>query len=161
MAPVQLITQDSITDQLEHLHQRIAERAYSLFVGRNGVESDPMTDWIAAERELVWKPAIEVREQDGTFTVTAALPGVQAKDIKVDVTSRDVVIKAETEHGHDSQNGTVHCCEFFGGEAFRAVELPKPIDTARVKAEFQNGILRITAPAVPESQPTRVQVTAA
>jgi HSP20 family molecular chaperone IbpA len=35
----------------------------------------------------VWKPAVELREKDGTFTVMAVVPGIEAKDVSVDVTA--------------------------------------------------------------------------
>lgn len=159
MASVQLLKKDSIVDEIERLHQRIAERAYAFFRDRNGGDTDPFGDWLTAERELVWKPAIEVREQDGAFVVQAALPGIEAKNIDVDVTPQDVVIKAETAHVHAQDDGQIHRCEFASGEAFRSIELPKPIDTAKVKADFQNGMLRITAPFAAEPQARRVAVT--
>lgn len=161
MAAVHLIKRDSIAEQVERLHQRIAERAYALFRGRNGVGADPFGDWLSAEQELVWKPATELREQDGTVTVLAALPGVEAKDIEVDVTPLDVVIKAGTTHSHTEDKGTVHRCEFVAGGAFRSIGLPKAIDTAKVKADYQNGMLRITAPVAAEAQTRRVQVSVA
>jgi hypothetical protein len=79
VANVPMTQKDSIVDQLEELNQRIARRAYDLFLGRDGW-GDAFGDWLSAERELVWKPAVELREKDGTFTVAAALPGVEAKD---------------------------------------------------------------------------------
>ena len=66
MASVLMTRKESIVDQLEQLHQRIARRAYELFRGRDGW-GDSFGDWLSAERELVWKPAVELREQDGTF----------------------------------------------------------------------------------------------
>ena len=100
----------------------------------------------------MWTPAIEVREQDDAFTVLAALPGVEPKDIHVDVTPNDVVIKAETAHAHNGDKGEVHRCEFVPGEAFRSIGLPKRIDMAKVKADFHNGMLRITAPIAAEAR---------
>jgi len=161
MASVQLLKKESISDDIDRLHQRIAERAYAFFRGRNGGDTDPFGDWMTAERELVWRPAVEVREQDGAIVVEAALPGIDAKNIEVDVTPQDVVIKAETEHARAKDNGQIYRCEFASGEAFRSIELPKPIDTAKVKADYQNGMLRITAPIAAEAQARRVAVATA
>jgi HSP20 family molecular chaperone IbpA len=49
-------------------------------------------------------PAVELRDKDGTFTISAALPGVRVKDITVDITPQDIVINA-TEHKHDEDKG--------------------------------------------------------
>src|SRR6476646_745111 len=99
MANVSLTQKDSIVEQLEQLHQRIAGRAYDLFRSRDGW-GDAIGDWLSAEGELVTHPAIELREREGAFTVAVALPGVAAKDITVDITPQEVVIKAATQHNH-------------------------------------------------------------
>ncbi len=160
MANITTHQKESIVDQLEQLQRRIAGRAYDLFRGRNGW-GDALGDWLSAEHELVWRPAVEVREKDGAFTVTAALPGVDAKDISVDVTPNDVVIKAAIEHTHSEDKGQVHRCEFTAGQVFRSLSFPKAVDAGKAKAEYQNGMLHITVPIAPEARATRVAIKAA
>jgi HSP20 family molecular chaperone IbpA len=75
---------DSILDQVEQLEERIANRAYDLFLGRDGW-GDSVGDCLSAEQELAWKPAVDLRERDGAFVVAAALPGFDAKDITVPI----------------------------------------------------------------------------
>ena len=160
MADVAMTQKDSIDEQLEQLHRRIANRAYDLFLGRNGW-GDAISDWLSAERELVWKPAVELSEKDGTFTVKAALPGVDAKDVSVDITTDGVVIKAETEHTHTEDKGQVHRCEFTSGQLFRSLSFPKPVETKKARAEYHNGMLTITAPVAADARATRLDVKAA
>jgi HSP20 family protein len=160
MAYVSITEKDSIADQVEQLHQRIARRAYDLFRGRDG-SGDAFGDWFSAEQELISKPAVEVREQDGGFTVAAALPGVRAKDITVDITPQDVVIKAATEHKHTEDRGQVHRCEFTAGPFFRSLPFPKTVDATKAKADYQNGMLNITVPIAPEAKVPRVNIKAA
>jgi HSP20 family protein len=160
MANIAMTQKDSIVDQIEQLHQRIARRAYDLFRGRNDW-GDAFGDWLSAEKELVWNPPVELREKDGAFTIAAALPGVDAKDITVDITPQDVVIKAATEHKHTEDKGQVHRCEFTAGQVFRSLSFPKAVDTTKAKAEYQNGMLNITVPIVPEAQAKRVDIKAA
>jgi HSP20 family protein len=160
MAHVTTTQKDSIVDQLEHLHDRIARRAYDLFQGRGGW-GDAIEDWVNAERELVWRPAMELRERDGAFTVSAALPGIDAKDIIVEITPQDMVIKAATEHTHPEDNGQVHYCELTAGKVFRSLPFPKPVDAAKAKADYRNGMLSITVPIAQEARSTRVDVKAA
>lgn len=161
MASVPMTQKDSIVDQLDRLHQRIARRAYELFRGRGTLWGDPWADWLTAERETVWKPAIEMREKDGNFTILAALAGVDPKDVNVDITPQDVVIKAEMQHTHSKEEGEVHQCEFVMGQVFRSVHFPKPVDVAKAKAEYRNGLVTVTAPIVPEAQAKRLEIKAA
>ena len=58
MANISMTQKDSITDQLEQLHQRIACRAYDLFRGRDGW-GDAFGDWLSAEQEL----SLEARDR--------------------------------------------------------------------------------------------------
>jgi HSP20 family protein len=160
MANVSMTQRDSITDQLEQLHQRIARRAYDLFRGRDGW-GDAFGDWFSAEQELISKPAVELREHDGTFTVAAALPGVDAKDITVDITPQDIVIKAATEHKHTDDQGQVHRCEFTAGQFFRSLPFPTTVDATKAKADYRNGMLNITVPIAPEAKAQRVNIKAA
>ena len=160
MANVAMTRTHSIVDQLQELDQRIARRAYDLFLSRDGW-GDAVGDWLTAEREMVWKPAVELREKDGTFIVVAALPGVEAKDITIDITPQDVVIKAGTEHRHTEDKGHVHRCEFTAGEVFRSLPFPKTVDVARAKTEYQNGMLNITVPIAAATRAKRVDVRAA
>jgi len=160
MANIVTTQKDSIVDQLEQLHERIARRAYDLFRGRDGW-GDAFGDWFSAERELVSKPAVELREKDGTFSIAAALPGVAAKDITVDITPQDVVIRATTEHMHTEDKGQVYRSEFTAGEFFRSLPFPKAVDATKAKADFHNGMLNITVPIAPEARAKRVDIKAA
>lgn len=145
MAHVSMTRKDSIVDDLEQLHQRIARRAYELFQSREGW-GDAVGDWFSAEQELASMPAVEVREQDGTLAITAALPGVEPKDITVDITPREVLIKAVTEHTHAEDKGQVLRCEFTARQFFRSLPLPEPVDVTKAKADYQNGMLNISVP---------------
>jgi HSP20 family molecular chaperone IbpA len=134
-------------DQIEQIRRRIEQRAYELFRQRDGGPGDPTADWLTAERETVWKPALELREKDGTFRVVAALPGVEAKDVSVDVSAEDMVVKAASTHSCSDAKGQVHQCEFSTAELFRSVHFPKPVDAAKAKAEYRSGLLTVTVPA--------------
>jgi HSP20 family protein len=86
---------------------------------------------------------------------------VDAKDIAVDITPQEVVIKAATEHTHTEDKGQVHRCEFTAGHVFRSLSFPKAVDATRAKAEYKNGILHITVPIAREAAATRVDIKAA
>jgi HSP20 family protein len=136
---------DSVLDELERLHDDISKRAYDLFRDHEGFFTRPLDDWLRAERELVWRPAVELRQKDGEMELLAAIAGVEPNDIDLQVTPEDILIRASTEHRHESTEGTVHLCEFESGRLFRSVHLPQPIDPDSVKAEYRHGLLRVTA----------------
>jgi HSP20 family protein len=161
VAKVSVTRNDSILDQIEQVRHRIAQRAYEMFRQRDSLPGDPTADWLAAEQEIVWKPAVELREKNGTFTVVAALPGVEAKDVSVELSPEDVVIKAARTHSCSDTKGYVHQCEFATAELFRPVHFPKRVDSAKARADYRNGLLTVTVAAAPTARAKRVAAEAA
>ncbi|HYR91219.1 MAG TPA: Hsp20 family protein [Terriglobia bacterium] len=142
----------SILDQVRETQDRIMRRAYEIFERNGGVAGSELENWTQAERELVWKPAFELSEKDGQFQLEAAIAGVEAKDIEIKVTPEHIVLTADTQHRHNEQKGMIHYCEFETGKMFRSIHLPRKIDTDKVKAEFKNGLLRLTAEIAEEAR---------
>lgn len=151
---------ETIFNELDQLHTAISRRAYDLFRNRGGLWGGPLADWFNAERELVWKPAIELRQKDGQFEVLAATPGVEAKDLDVQITPEDILIKAEIHHEHKPQEGSVQVCEFTEGQLFRSIHFPEKVDPESVTAEYRNGMLRITA-SIAKPAAKKVEIAAA
>ena len=149
---IELRKTETIANELDRLQRQISERAYALFMNRNG-SGDAMSDWLSAENELVWKPAVEVRQKDTQLEVLAALPGVDARDVDVQVTPEEMLIQAETHHAHKADKGTVHTCEFKAGRVFRSVRFPAKIDPRSVKAQYHDGMLALTASLAESAAP--------
>jgi HSP20 family protein len=151
----------SVFDQIKDTQDRIVRRAYEIFEQNGSMLGRDLENWAQAERELIWRPAFELCEKDGKFQLEAAISGVEAKDIDIEVTPEDIILKAETQHEHKDQKGTVHYCEFETGKMFRSIHLPKKIDPDKVKAEFNNGLLRLTAEIAEEARAKTVKPEAA
>lgn len=151
MTAIRFTRQASVADQVDALDQRIAQRAYERFLARGEEAHDPLADWLAAERELVWSPALALRERDDAFVVDVALPGLDAGDIALDVTPNAPVLQTDGASSIDDDPGTVHYCDLAGGTAFRTLTWPRPIDVSQTRAVYRNGMLRITAPIAPAS----------
>jgi HSP20 family protein len=151
----------SIIDQLQELQDSIMRRAYEIFEQNGGTQGRDVENWAQAERELVWRPAFELCEKDGRFQLEAAVAGVDAKDIDIEVTPEDLVLRAGLQHQHNEQKGTVHYCNFESGRMFLSIHLPKRIDPDKVKAEVKNGLLRLNAEIAQEARAKKVKPEAA
>lgn len=152
---------ESIFDELNDIRNRITKRAFEIFNGNGNAVGRDLEDWLTAERELVWKPPIELEEKNDEFRLQIAAPGLDAKDINVQVSPDQILVKAESRHEHTEQKGQVHICEFTSGSLVRWIELPKKIDPDRVKAEFKNGMLILTAAIAKDAETPKVKVKAA
>jgi HSP20 family protein len=151
----------SVFDQMKEMQDRVMRRAYELFEQQGGVLGRDLENWTQAEHDIAWKPAFELTEKDGRFQLEAAVAGVSPKDIDIEVTSEDIVMKAETQHEHKETKGVVHYCEFEKGKMFRAIHLPKRIDPDKVKAEFKDGLLRLTAEIAEDTRARKITPEAA
>jgi len=149
---------DTIFDELDRLQSAVSRRAYDLFRNHGELWGGPIADWLTAEQQLVWKPQVEVRRKNGQFEVLAATAGVEAKDLDVQITPEDVLIKADIHHEHKPEKGVVQVCEFTGGQLFRSVHFPEKVDPDGAKAEYRNGMLHVTAPIAKPVAQKKVEV---
>ena len=137
----------SILDEWKRMQNRVMRRAYDIFENNGQPFGRDLDHWLQAEQELLWKPPIEIHETDGKLVMEAAVSGLDPKDMTIEVTPDDIVLKAEIHHQHDEKKGTVHMCEFESGSMFRSIHLPRRINPDKVRAELKNGLLRVTAAA--------------
>jgi HSP20 family protein len=161
MADIAVRKTESLWNDMEKIHERILHRAYEIFVENGEIWGRDLENWLAAEREIVWKPAIELKEKDRQFELTVAVAGVEPKDLEIEVTPEDLVIKGETHHDDYEERAEIHVCEFEGGKLFRAIHFPRKINPDKVRAQFKNGLLTLTAPVAEEARAKKVAVVAA
>jgi len=151
---------ESIFNDLKSMQDRITQRAYDIFENSGRALGRDLEHWLNAERELVWKPVIELSEKDETFHVSVAIPGVDPKALDIEVAPDYLLIKAEIHHQHRADQGTVHVCEFEKGSLFRSIRFPKKVDPNKVQAEFKNGMLFLTAEVAEQANLRKIQVKA-
>jgi HSP20 family protein len=99
----------------------------------------------------VWAPPIEVAYRDGNLVVSAELPGLKDEDIAVAIQDNAIVIQGEREVEQEEDEGGIHRTELRYGRFYRAIPLPEGAKTEQARAEFNNGVLKISVP-VPQEQ---------
>ncbi len=112
-----------------------------------------MTDW---ENLPASSPAVNVSETGEGFKIDAALPGIDAKNIKVEIVCRMLTISSEfLEEKTEAKDGKTHTYlrrEISTGAFIRSVQLPETADCDKAVAEFRNGILTVSVPKLAEAQ---------
>ncbi len=107
--------------------------------------------------ESVYRPAIEVQEDDVSYTLKVALPGVRREDIDVQVTPESVVLTAEHPYKQDEQKA-IHRSELWYGKFTRQLTLARKVNPEQVTAQYENGILELTLPKVMKAQAIKVNL---
>ena len=108
-----------------------------------------------------WSPAIDVAESDGGVVIKAELPGLEAEDIDIDVTSDMLILKGEKKNGEAQEGGRVYHRERIHGRFQRVFKLPPGVENDRVAASFKNGILTVTIPRSGAHKSNRVDIRTA
>lgn len=95
--------------------------------------------------QAVW-PSLEVAETDQAYTVTAELPGIDPKDVDIDLRENALTISGEKRSERDEENGGRRYSERSFGRFERTIPLETEVDADRVEARCDNGVLKITLP---------------
>lgn len=93
-----------------------------------------------------WDPSIDVYENDDGYLLEADLPGVKLEDIGVDVKDGAIVLRGFRSLEQVRGGGHFIEMERSSGHFMRRVSLPETVDESGIKADFRDGVLRVTIP---------------
>jgi HSP20 family protein len=110
--------------------------------------------------ELSNWPAVDTAEDENTYTVRFDVPGLEAKDIELNVSGNVLTIRGTRNDEWSENKRGVTRRERRSGSFMRSLTLPAYVDPARMEAKHENGTLTVTAPKIPEKAPKRVRVSA-
>jgi HSP20 family protein len=105
--------------------------------------------------------ALDVDESDSAYTVTAALPGVNAEDINIRLNDDVLTISAEVNERKNGENGRRVIQERRYGKFSRSLRLPVPVNADAIEANYENGVLTLHVPKAEEAQPRQIPVKVA
>jgi HSP20 family protein len=104
-------------------------------------------------------PAMDWVEEKDHYRVTFDLPGLSKEDLELTYQEGVLTVKGARKHeSEESKEGRVVRQERFRGTFERTVRLPEKVDANRIEAKFQNGVLELTLPFLPEAKPHRLQI---
>lgn len=98
------------------------------------------------ETGMTFVPAAELKETEEAIHLRLEIPGLEAKDLNVEVTADAVSISGERQSKTSSEESGMVRSEFRYGRFQRVIPLSTPIDNQKVQAEYKDGILSLTLP---------------
>jgi HSP20 family protein len=106
-----------------------------------------------------WSPSVDVFETDEEFVLTAELPGVERKQIDLQVKDQTLLLKGKRNSGAEVSQQVFHRLERPSGVFERRFSLPADIDAEKIHANLNEGVLTVTLPKKQRrSQVRRVEV---
>ena len=104
-------------------------------------------------------PAVDVYEDEHAITLKVEAPGIEQKDIDIRVENNTLTVRGERKFEQEEKEENFHRIERRYGAFARSFTLPNTVDTDKVTAEYENGVLRIQLAKRAEAKPKQIKVS--
>jgi HSP20 family protein len=99
-------------------------------------------------------PSVNIRENADAFEVELAAPGFSKKDFKIELSNNELIISSEKKVDNETKDGEKFTKREFSYQSFsRSFTLPNIVNSDKIAAKYENGILRISIPKIEEAKP--------
>jgi HSP20 family protein len=102
-------------------------------------------------------PAIDSWEDEKSYHLAVELPGFSKKDVEVSLLGKELEISGSREEESDD-GATYHRRERYSGRFHRKFRFPVDVDSGKVEARFENGVLTLTVPKAEAALPRKIEV---
>ncbi len=130
-------------DPFDVLHREINELFDGYYQGFGGLG-----------RRMAGSAGFELSETYDEIRVKVELPGMDEKDIAVELEEDMLVIRGERKEEKETQKRNYHVSEMSYGGYYRTIPLPAKVDREKAKAKFKRGVLTL---ALPKMEAAKVQ----
>ena len=124
---------------------------------------DPFRDLAVLQDRMnrTWTPAVDIYEVDGALVLKAELPDMRRESIDVTVENNTLTIRGERKLDNEIKQENFHRIERAYGSFVRQFSLPATVDSAKIAAEYKDGVLIVKLPVREEAKPRTVKVEVA
>jgi HSP20 family molecular chaperone IbpA len=105
----------------------------------------------------VFIPAVDILENVNDITILADMPGVESKDVDIDLRENQLTIIGRVEPVEKEKEVSLYK-EFNWGDYFRQFTLSNVIDQAKITAKMEKGVLKLVLPKVEKPKPQKIKV---
>jgi len=103
-------------------------------------------------------PALDVVEKDNSFELHMDVPGLDAKDLDIQVQGNSVTVSGQRKSEKEEKGKTFHRIERRSGSFSRTITLPCTVSEKEVAAEYTNGVLNVVLPKCEKARPSKITV---
>jgi HSP20 family protein len=120
--------------------------------------SEMLRPMAQSEADRTWAPPVDIRETEEHLMLVLDLPGLRKEDVNITVENNVLTVSGERRFDADQKNETLHRLERAYGAFTRSFTLGPTVQTDKVEASFQDGVLHIRVPKVEASKPRRIDI---
>jgi|UniRef100_A0A7V6A2Z7 HSP20 family protein len=153
----------ALASPLQQFHQEIDRLFEQAFRGFGLPPFWPARPWLPRLAEGLLKPSLDLGATDTEYTITVELPGVDEKDVRLEIVNDNLIIRGEKKQETEEREKNYYRMERTYGSFERVLSLPADADQDKVKAIFKKGILTVTLPrkGLPESEVKKIEIKSA
>ena len=111
-----------------------------------------------AEGDVTFNPACDVKETEDHYLLSFDVPGVAKENMKIEVIDGVLHVSGERRNEQEFNKGAEHLIERTYGQFRRSFALPGHVDTAKVEAAYQDGVLSISIPKLDIAKPRPIKI---
>ena len=105
-----------------------------------------------------WIPAVDIRETEDALHMYAELPGIDKKDVALEVKDGVITISGERRYEKDVNEENVHRIERAYGRFTRSFSLPRNVNADAVEASMKDGVLHVRLPKLDSAKPKAITI---
>lgn len=105
-----------------------------------------------------WLPAVDIKEEDDAFIIHADVPGVDPKDIDIQMENGVLTLRGERKWDKEEEKKGYKRVERVRGTFFRRFTLPDTADADKIAAKVDKGVLEIRIPKQEKVRPRKITV---
>lgn len=105
-----------------------------------------------------WTPTVDIKEQEDAYLLYADLPGVEPKDIDLQMDKGVLTLRGERKSESGEEGAGYKRVERVRGSFYRRFSLPDTADSESISAKSLNGVLEVRIPKQEKAQPRRIAV---
>jgi HSP20 family protein len=110
-------------------------------------------------RRGTWAPPVDIYDSGNhELVIKAELPDMNKEDIEITVENNTLTLRGEKKVDNEMKDENCHRIERTYGSFSRAFSLPTTVDTSKVSADYNKGVLTIKLPVREEAKPKQIQV---
>jgi HSP20 family protein len=92
------------------------------------------------------KPAVNISENDKNYVLEFAVPGIDKKDLKIDMNEEVLTISSENKNESEESKNGYKRKEFSYSAFSRSFYVPEDVNTEKIEANYKDGILSVSLP---------------
>ena len=149
-------------EPMVRLHRDIDQLFNHFFRGFASPAPGNTMPFSSLTQSVLFKPQVDLSASEQEYVLTVEIPGVNEKEISVDISGGTMTIKGEKKKEKEEKEKDYYRIERQYGTFQRVLSLPEDVDQDNIKAKFKNGVLTVLIPrkALPASEVKQIEVNA-